>query len=150
MYFNYRPQEDLEEEGSSDPEHIEDIPTKATSNSKETSGTSLSQEELEELKAKNPIKALKLMMSIMRFPFDKSQGSLTTSCGEPSGNSKHMLIQELQAKILYVDLFQAVKQDLIIVYYIKAMLQKLNTPNSGDSIVGFILEYDPPLETSWQ
>lgn len=85
-------------------------------------------------------------MSSMRFPFNKSQGSSTTFGGEPSGNSKDMLIQELQAKILYVDLFQAIEQDPTIVYEIKALMQKLNSPNSGDSIDGFILEYDPLLK----
>lgn len=57
-----------------------------------------------------------------------------------------MLIQELQAKIMYVDLFQAIEQDHTIVYEIKVFMQKLNSPNSEDSIVGFILEYDPLLK----
>jgi len=86
VYFNYQTQEYLEEEGSLEPGHNEDIPTKDASNSKTTYGTSLSQEELKELKAKNPIETLKLMMSNMWFPFDKSQGSSTTSGDEPSGN----------------------------------------------------------------
>jgi len=45
-----------------------------------------------------------------------------------------------------VDLFQAVKQDPTIVYEIKALLQKLNTPDSGDLVVGFILECEPLLD----
>ena len=89
---------------------------------------------------KDPLKALKLMMrSRGETSFDMPQSSSTTS--EPSASSKENLLQDLQTKILNIDLFQVIEENPNVTYEMKALLKKLNTPESEDSIIGFILEF---------
>jgi hypothetical protein len=87
------------------------------------------------------------MMSYKALFSDKSPSTLTTSEGELARSSKDSLIRELHAKILNVDLFQAIEQYPKIIYEIKALMKKLNTPTSGESIGCFIFEFNPILDT---
>ncbi|WJX50879.1 hypothetical protein P8452_37126 [Trifolium repens] len=96
---------------------------------------------------KDPIGAFEVMMSYKALFSDKSPSTLTTSEGELARSSKDSLIRELHAKILNVDLFQAIEQYPNIIYEIKALMKKLNTPTSGESIGCFIFEFNPILDT---
>ncbi|WJX50878.1 hypothetical protein P8452_37126 [Trifolium repens] len=100
-----------------------------------------------DFKGKDPIGAFEVMMSYKALFSDKSPSTLTTSEGELARSSKDSLIRELHAKILNVDLFQAIEQYPNIIYEIKALMKKLNTPTSGESIGCFIFEFNPILDT---
>jgi len=107
--------------------------------------TSISQEELDELKVKDPLEALKPMMSSRgATSFDMPQSS--SSMSEPFVSSKENLLRDLQTKILNIDLFQVIEENPNAAYEMKALLKKLNTLESKDSIIGFILEFEPLLE----
>lgn len=49
-----------------------------------------------------------------------------------------------------MDLFQAIEDNHVFSYEIKALLKQLNNLDSPDSIVGFILEFEPFLEQTAQ
>ena len=65
---------------------------------------------------------------------------------EPFVSSKENLLRDLQTKILNIDLFQVIEENPNAAYEMKALLKKLNTLESKDSIIGFILEFEPLLE----
>lgn len=53
-------------------------------------------------------------------------------------------------KIFSVDLFQTIEDNPIVIYKIEALLKQQNNPNSPNSLVGFILEFEPFLKKTAQ
>lgn len=52
----------------------------------------------------------------------------------------------MKTKIVDMDLYQTIKDNPAIIYEIKALLKQLNNPDSPNSIVVFIIEFEPFLE----
>jgi chromosome segregation ATPase len=112
--------------------------------SKLTFGTNLSADELESLKQTDPVAALELIMS-SRGLSEKSP-SISTASGAASETSIDVLILELKERVLNVDLFEEIEQNPNMIYEIKALLRKLNTPRSDDSLLSFVSAFEPLLD----
>lgn len=61
-----------------------------------------------------------------------------------------MFVQQLKAKVSEVDLFQSIEDNHVVVNDIKTLLKQLNSPNSPDYIVSFILKFESILEQTTQ
>lgn len=85
-------------------------------------------------------------MSSQGISIEKSPSFSNASESEPSRNPFVALIQKLKMKFVNVNLFQTIEGNLVVVYEIKALLKQLHNPDSPDSIVDFILEFEPFVE----
>lgn len=104
----------------------------------------LSPKELSDLKNKNPLEAFRRMVSMSST--ESKPSASTASVGDISISPHDALIRDLRAHILEVDLFGAIEADHVLAFKIKDLLHKLNIPESTDSLIGFIVEFEPLLD----
>jgi len=88
----------------------------------------------------NPIEKFNLMTKSGALLSKTTERSSNTSVSDLSETSKEYLLVELRTKVLEVDLFQAIEQDAIIIFELKLLLHKLNTPSFGSKFQDFSQE----------
>lgn len=91
-----------------------------------------------------------MLMGNQGISVEKSPNYSTTSGNEPSSNSSGALVQQLKAKVFDTELFQTLKENHVVVYDINTLLNQLNSLDSPNAIVGFILEFKPFLDKTTQ
>ncbi|KAL5096342.1 hypothetical protein RYX36_000669 [Vicia faba] len=87
------------------------------------------------------------LMSSLGVSVEKYPSSSTASGNEPYDNSSSMSVQQLKMKDFNVDILQT---NPSVVSDIKAMLKQLNNHDLLDSVVGFILNFEPSLDQTSQ
>lgn len=98
----------------------------------------------------NHVETFKMIMDSQRIIVERSPSSQTTTSHEPSGESFDALIQQLKMKIVDVNLLHTIEDNPTSIYEIKAFLKQLNNPDTPDSIMGFLLEFEPFLKKTSQ
>lgn len=107
------------------------VPLNPLPNCSSTSlSTSISQEKLKELKAKDPVWAVKILMSNRGILLDKSPNYLLKYGWELMNGNLESLIRQLKLMVLNADVFQAMENDSNVTDEIKALLKQLNVPAS--------------------
>ncbi|KAI5419847.1 hypothetical protein KIW84_043849 [Lathyrus oleraceus] len=94
---------------------------------------------------RDPVGALKILISNRGILLEKSPNSSSKSGGELSSVTMESLIRQLNLQILNAYVFQTIKNDSNITNGIKTLLKQLNVSDSPNFIIGFILEFEPPL-----
>jgi len=112
---------------------------------KSTSAT-ISQEEFEALRKRDPFEALDLMLNGNIFSSRIDTRPSTGVASDLSEISKATLLEELRTKVLKVDLFQAVEQDESIIPRIKTLLRKLTNSSLDSKFVKFYVKLEPILD----
>lgn len=81
---------------------------------------------------------------------EKSPSSSTALDNESFGDPIDALIRQLKMKVVNVDLFHTIKDNPTIIYEIKALLKQLSCLDAPDSILFFVLDFEPFLEQTAQ
>lgn len=117
-------------------------PTRVTNSTSVT----ISQEEFDVLKERDPFEALDLMLVGNILPSNTDTESSTSAASELSENYKADLIEELRTRVLEVDLFQAIEQDESIIHGIKNVLHRLTNSSLDPKFIKFSVELEPILD----
>ena len=142
-----------DEEGSkedvveSEDESKQDSPkTKSPTPVTKSTSVTISQEEFDALRERDPFEALDLMLVSHILPSNTDTKPLSGAASELSEYSKANLIEELRTKVLEVDLFQAIEQDESIIPGIKNLLHRLTNSSLDPKFIKFSVELEPVLD----
>jgi len=109
----------------------------------------LSQEEFVELKAKDPLSGLNLVVTSKSYSFNQPHDTSTSIRVEFLVNTHVELLQKFQENVLNVDLFQTIRHDTGAYYEMKGLLEILiNYPESAAnrSLISFLVKFEPLLD----
>ena len=101
----------------------------------------MSEQELSSLKEKDPLAALKLMLSLESSSTAITSSSSTTSLGSINQEPTESLLRQLKAKILEGDLVSKIEQNPVECFEVKAILQNLHKSEPQQELLTFLLEF---------